>query len=61
MDKQKLFEKFLEIMEYQKPGSFFICGVGGEFDSYGLPDTLLVCPADGLDGFAVYTKTEDYG
>jgi hypothetical protein len=41
-------------------GVYFICGEGGEKDSMNLPQKLLVCPAYGLDGFAIYTKTSDY-
>ena len=41
-------------------GVYFICGEGREKDSMGLPQKLLVCPAYGLDGFAIYTKSSDY-
>ncbi len=41
-------------------GVYFICGEGGEKDAMGLPEKILVCPAYGLDGFAIYTKTSDY-
>ena len=41
-------------------GVYFICGEGGEKDSMGLPTKLLICPAYGADGFAIYTKTSDY-
>ena len=44
----------------EKSGHFFICGESGEQDSMGLPDRLFVCPAYGLDGFAVYKKDRDY-
>lgn len=44
----------------EKTGSYFICGKGGDVDEFGLPDTLLVCPAMGLSGFAAYTKTADF-
>ena len=44
----------------EKSGHFFICGESGEQDSMGLPDNLFVCPAYGLDGFAVYKKDRDY-
>ena len=26
----------------------------------GLPEKIMVCPAYGLDGFAIYTKTSNY-
>ena len=41
-------------------GVFFICGEAGEKDSMGLPEKIMVCPAYGLDGFAMYTKTSGY-
>jgi hypothetical protein len=41
-------------------GVYFICGEGGEKDTMGLPEKIMVCPAYGLDGFAIYTKTSDY-
>jgi len=44
----------------EKTGVFFVCGEGGETGPDGLPKLILICPAYGLDGFAVYTKTTDY-
>ncbi len=41
-------------------GVFFICGEAGAKDGMGLPEKILVCPAYGLDGFAIYTKTSNY-
>ena len=41
-------------------GVFFICGEAGAKDNMGLPEKILVCPAFGLDGFAIYTKTSNY-
>lgn len=38
----------------------FICGGSEDRDKMGLPQTLLVCPAYGLDGFAVYKMTSEY-
>jgi len=38
----------------------FICGGSEEKDEMGLPKMITVCPAYGLDGFAVYHKTSDY-
>lgn len=63
-DEHVLFEKLKQILFHAKPdkfaGMFFICGEIGDKDSMGLPEKILVCPAYGLDGFAVYTKTSDY-
>jgi hypothetical protein len=41
-------------------GVYFICGEGGVKDNMNLPEKILVCPAYGLDGFAIYTKTSNY-
>jgi hypothetical protein len=41
-------------------GVYFICGEAGDKDSMDLPLKILVCPAYGLDGFAIYTKSSDY-
>jgi hypothetical protein len=44
----------------EKTGHYFICGEGGEKDSMGLPDTILICPSYGLDGVAMYKKYKEY-
>jgi len=36
---------------------YFICGEGGEKDTNGLPDTIYICPAYGVDWFQAYEKT----
>jgi len=38
----------------------FICGTVGEKDEVGLHDGYLICPALGLDGYALYKKTGEY-
>lgn len=38
----------------------FICGGSEEKDVMGLPKTLFICPAYGLDGFAMYEKKTEY-
>lgn len=38
----------------------FICGNTKEIDEDGLPRFILVCPAYGADGFAMYKKHKDY-
>lgn len=43
-----------------KFSGMFICGQGGTVDAQGLPAMIMVCPAYGLDGFAVYKKSQDY-
>lgn len=38
----------------------FICGGGGDTGVDDLPEFIMVCPALGADGFAVYKKHKDY-
>jgi hypothetical protein len=57
---RKSYEILRHIMAEKLEGVYFICGEGGEKDSVGLPEKILVCPAYGSDGFAIYTKTSDY-
>jgi len=38
----------------------FICGGSEEVDAMGLPKMITVCPAYGLDGFAIYKQTSEY-
>lgn len=59
----QLFEKLKRIWVHsvpEKSGMYFICGEGGDKDQMGLPQMILVCPAYGLDGMAIYSKTKDY-
>jgi hypothetical protein len=57
-------EKFKNIFRHANAekldGVYFICGEAGEKDDMGLPEKILVCPAYGLDGMAIYTRTSDY-
>ena len=62
-EEYNLFKKLTKIWFHTQPdksGSFFICGEGGDHDENGLPEMIMVCPAYGLDGMAIYTKTKDY-
>jgi hypothetical protein len=38
----------------------FICGAGADVGEDGLPDYIMVCPAMGSDGFAIYKKHRDF-
>lgn len=38
----------------------FICGGSDERDEMGLPKTIMVCPAYGVDGFAIYERKGEY-
>lgn len=60
-----VFQRLKKIWGHSVPemsGQYFICGegVGGERDEMGLPEYISVCPAFGLDGFALYKKHKDY-
>lgn len=60
----ELFQKLKTILKHSKAetleGVYFICGEGGGKDSMGLPEFIQVCPAFGLDGFAMYKKHSEY-
>lgn len=43
-----------------RTGVYFICGEAGEKDANGLPEKIMVCPAMGADGFAVYERKVQY-
>lgn len=58
-DNEKLHSIFKHALA-ERTGAFFICGHGEEKDEYGLPTKVLICPAMGSDGFAIYTKTTEY-
>jgi len=62
-EEYELFEKLKTIWMHsvpEKSGTYFICGEAGDKDASGLPEKIMVCPAYGSDGFAVYTKTTEY-
>ena len=59
----ELFTKLKKIWVHSVPeqsGLYFICGEGGEKDEMKLPEMIMVCPAHGADGFAVYKKHGKY-
>jgi hypothetical protein len=60
----KLFERLKTILKHDRatelPGVYFICGEMGDKDQMGLPEMIMVCPAYGVDGFALYKKATDY-
>jgi hypothetical protein len=41
----------------EKSGQYFICGGSTELDANGLPESILVCPAFGTEGSAIYRKS----
>lgn len=62
---RQLTEKLKTVFMHSAPekfdGIYFICGESGNKDQFGLPEKILVCPANGLDTFAIYTKTSECG
>lgn len=62
-DEYAVYLKLLHIWKHssaEKTGAFFICGQAGEVDAMGLPEHILVCPAYGADGMAMYTMSKPY-
>lgn len=57
---RKKNETLMRVFKQAFSSSIFICGGTEAKDEMGLPDKIFVCPYEGLDGFAVYTKTSDY-
>jgi len=57
LEKQK---KILTHMFPEKSGAYFVCGESVDKDTMGLPEKIFVCPGYGMQGMAVYTKTQDY-
>lgn len=41
-------------------GAMFICGVGGETCQDGMKEYVMICPAPGAAGHAIYKKETDY-
>jgi len=57
--EDNLFLKNL-FMKYKGVENPFICGGSKEQGEDGLPEYIMVCPALGADGYAVYKKYKDY-
>lgn len=62
LEKLRRLEKIIKhnVLVEQLGNVYFICGESGEKDQMGLPEKILVCPAYGLAGMAIYTKTSEY-
>jgi len=57
----ELFQQLQTIWKHAVPeqsGQYFICGSGGDKDERGLPETILICPAAGLDEFKIYRRID---
>lgn len=59
-DVLESYNKILWHLLAEKSGAYFVCGESGDKDTMGLPEKIFVCPSHGLEGMAVYTKTQDY-
>ena len=59
----KVYEKLHKKLIHENPeksGQFFICGVAGDKDDFGVPSHIYICPHYGLDGFYVFKKEREY-
>jgi len=56
-ENARLVEELKRLYGVDRP---FICGVVGTVGSDGMNEYILVCPAYGADGFAMYKKHKDY-
>ena len=56
-ENARLVEELKRLYGVERP---FICGTAGEVGSDGMAEYVLVCPAYGADGFALYKKHKDY-
>lgn len=62
-EEYELFQKLKKIWLHsvaEHSGLYFVCGQAGEVDQMGLPEHIMVCPAYGLDGMAMYTLSKPY-
>jgi hypothetical protein len=53
----RLVEELKRLYGVERP---FICGTAGDKGEDGMSEYILVCPAYGADGFAMYKKHKDY-
>jgi hypothetical protein len=56
-ENARLVEELKRLYGVDRP---FICGVAGEVGNDNMNEYILVCPAYGADGFALYKKHKDY-
>ena len=55
-ENARLVEELKRLYGVDRP---FICGTVGELGADGMNEFILVCPAYGADGFAMYKKHKD--
>jgi hypothetical protein len=57
-ENARLLEELKRLYGVERP---FICGSTKDIDDFdGMPKHILVCPAYGADGFALYKKIKPY-
>ena len=56
-ENARLVEELKRLYGVERP---FICGTAGKVCDDGMAEYILVCPAYGADGFAMYKKHKDY-
>jgi hypothetical protein len=56
-ENARLVEELRRLYGVDRP---FICGWAGEPGVDGMKEFVLVCPAYGADGFALYKKHKNY-
>ena len=56
-ENERMREELRKLFGVDRP---FICGVAGGVGADGMADYVLVCPAYGADGSAMYKKYKDY-
>ena len=56
-ENARLVEELKRLYGVDRP---FICGTAGSKQQDNLHEYILVCPAYGADGFAMYRKHKDY-
>lgn len=56
-ENERMREELSRLFGVERP---FICGVAGGVGADGMSDYVLVCPAYGADGSAMYKKYKDY-
>jgi hypothetical protein len=56
-ENARLVEELKRLYGVERP---FICGTAGNLQDDGMYEYILVCPAYGADGMAMYKKYKDY-
>jgi hypothetical protein len=56
-ENARLVEELKRLYGVERP---FVCGWAGSEGADGMQEYVLICPAYGADGFALYKKHRDY-